>query len=438
MMTDEPPPPSLGEQFLAYLTAGPAAPASDGPAEPARFDGVDLRAEAVAGAARGDPPPAWWDAAEKRVRVADAVLPGASLRSANLAGVCLENANLAGADLADADLTGAVLGGANLSAALLEDADLRDAHLRFADLGMAALEGADLRGADLWGAKCREADLDKIDFRKAELEEADLRDVDARECDFREARLGLTDFRGADLKRSDFRGAVLRGTKFDGADLQLANLQDLDLSGCALTHVRLADARMDGTRLSPHQFGGALGEEAAGDYEAAVRGYRTLERNFAGQGDPDAASWAYRKRRRMAKRQAGREALRLMRGQSYGVGFDSAFQWLADWVVELVCDYGDSVPRVLMTYLVVVIGFGLGYAAGGAVERDAAGGGRAVTRTVDDMILYSLKAMIAPGEPPDGLHAAGYRVQLATMVQSSAGLFLIGLLGFVAGNRIRR
>lgn len=428
-------PPSLSDQFLAYLTAGP--PAS--PGEPARFDGVDLRAKTVAEAARGDPPPPWWDAAANRVRVADAVLPGASLRSANLAGVCLENADLTGADLADADLTGAVLGGANLSAALLEDADLRDAHLRFANLGTAALEGADLRGADLWGAKCRAADLDKIDFRTAELEEADLRDVDARECDFREARLGLTDFRGADLKRSDFRGAVLRGTKFDGADLQLANLQDVDLSGCTLTHVRLADARLERTRLSAHQLGGALGEEVAGEYDAAARGYRTLQRNFADLGDPDAASWAYRKRRRMTKRQAGREALRLMRDQSYGVGFDSAFHWLADWLVELVCDYGDSVPRVLMTYLVVVIGFGAGYAAAGGVTRDVEpDGAREVTRTLNDIMLYSMTSMLAPTDPPEGLHPATDGVQLVTTVQASLGIFLTGLLGFVAGNRIRR
>ena len=424
-----------GEQLLAYLVAD--RPAGGTASDPGKFDRADLRPEAVIELTRVDPPPAWWDAAAGRVSVAKVSLPGASLRSANLSGVSFEQANLAGADLADGVLFGAVLGGADLTAALLEDADLRDAHLRFAQLGMAALEGADLRGADLWGAKCREADIDKVDFRGAELEEADLRDTDARECDFRTARLGLTDFRGADLRRSDFRDAVLRATKFDRADLRLALLQNADLSNCTLEHASIGDARLERTRLRPGQFGGAIGEEVAGDFDAAARGYQTLERNFADQGDPESASWAYRKRRRMTKAQCRKDmAQAARRGHVMGTA-RSAFHWLADWLVELVCDYGESVPRVLATYVVVVFGFGLGYFIDGAIVKEE-GGGRVVTREFEDVALYSLTAMLAPTDPPEGLHPATGWVQLVTTLQASVGIFLTGLLGFVAGNRIRR
>ena len=324
----------------------------------------------------------------------------------------------------------------------MEDADLRDAHLRFALFSEAALEGADLRAADLWGAKCQYADLDKIDFRGAELEEADLRDTDVREADFREARLGQTDFRGADARRSDFRGAQLRATKFDGADLRFANFTNADLSQCSLRHAWLGDARLDRTRLYRRQLGSSIGEEIAKDYDAAARGYLTLERNFVEMGDPEGASWAYRKRRRMTKKRARQEAVAAFKKRDLVGGVRSCFHYGSDWLVEMVCDYGESVPRVLLSMVVVFIVCNLIYLADGSIMRDGPEGSppsaRRSTYSAVDIALYSLTAMLAPGNPPEELHPANSRVQLGTMVQSFLGIFLTGLLGFVAGNRIRR
>ena len=430
-----------GERASERLLNSLCASADSAAPEAGKFDGADLRAEAVA-ALLTDPPPAWWDAERRRVRVLKAALPGASLRGANLSGVSLEQANLKGVDLADSLLADIVLGGADLSEALLEESDLKRAHLRFAVLTDAALEGADLQGADLWGAKCRGADLDKIDFRGAELEEADLSGADARDCDFREARLGLTDFRGADLRGSDFRDSTLRATKFDEADLRAAHLEYADLSSCSLKGVWLAEARLEQTRFRAAQLGEATGEELAGDWDSAARGYLALERNFTDLGDPDAASWAYRKRRHMAKRHEGKEALRHYKAKDYSRAADAGFAWASDWLVELVCDYGESVARVFMTYLVLFIGFGLFYAATGSIARDtptpAGGEIKQITRTIDDVMLYSMTAMVAPGERPEGLHSTSDGVHAMTLLQSTIGVFLIGLLGFVAGNRIRR
>ncbi len=407
----------------------------------AEFANLDLRAEAIR-RDFGEPDFAWWDKPGGRVRVTHAQLPGVSLRNANFAGVSLEQANFADADLADCKFAGVVLGSADLSNALLEDADLKGAHLRFAKLENAALEGSDLRGADLWGAKCKGADMDKIDFREAELEEADLRDTDARDCDFHCARLGLTDFRDADLRRSDFREAILRGTKFDGADLRLANLSRADLTSCTLKGVWLAETQLDHTRFDAAQLGWAIGEELALDWHGAAKGYRVLERNFTEVGDPEAASWAYRKRRQMAKHQEGRLARQLLRARKPLAALRPAYHWASDWLVELVCGYGDSVSRVFGTYLVVFAVGATLYGATGAVERerpsDTGEPAWATTRAPKDLALYSFKAIVAPGEAPAGLRAASDNVQLATLGQSALGVFLLGLLGFVAGNRIRR
>lgn len=416
----------------ADALAGIPWEANPAPAADAKLDGLNLSAAAARPAAGAAP--SWWDAAAGRVALRAADFRGRSLRSANLSGASLERADFSDADFVSGVLRDALLGGASFDRAMLEEAGFGGAHLRFATFREAVLEGADFRAADLWGAKLPEADADQTDFRDAQLEEADFRDADAREADFRGAKLGLTDFRGADLRMADFRGSTPRATKFDGADLRRANLEDLDLSGCSLLGVRLADARLDRTRFHRDQLGPAVGEEVAGDFEAARRAYLSLERNFTDTGDPEAASWAYRRRRRMEKFEAWRRAAEAGRtghplragrlGLSYGY----------HKLVELVCDYGESVPRVLLTLGAVLAGYAGWYAAAGLVARDDG----TVTRSAFDVARYSLTAMIAPGDPPDDLRPAGPLAQMVTISEGFIGVFLTGLLGFVAGNRIRR
>jgi uncharacterized protein YjbI with pentapeptide repeats len=431
-----------GADVLDRLIGPPSTAQSPGEgAGVSRLDGLDLRPETLwpSVEARGEPPQ-WWDAARGCVVVLAADFKGHSLRSANLSGASLERVDFTAADLATATLRGTVLGGASFDRALLEEADLEGASLRFATFREAVLEGASLRSADLWGAKLPEADADKADFRDAQLEEADFRDADVRSADFRGAKLGLTDFRGADLRMSDFRDCQPRAAKFDGADLRRARLEQVDLTNASLDRVWLSDARLDRTRFHREQLGGMIGEEAAGEYELAHRGYLSLERNFAEIGDPEGASWAYRRRRRMGKLAARRQAVREFKAGRVFAGIGPFASYLNHKLVELVCDYGESVPRVLATIFAVVAFYAGVYAtfAGVAREGAAADGGRQVTRSATDLVAYSATAMIAPGDPPEGLHPAAEWAQVATMTQGYLGIFLIGLLGFVAGNRIRR
>ena len=88
----------------------------------------------------------------------------------------------------------------------------------------------------------------------------------------------------------------------------------------------------------------------------------------------------------------------------------------------------------------VLVVFTLFYALSDAVYRDdpSSSDGRTVTHLPSDLLTYGVNAMLAPGQYPDGFHPANEIVQLITLTQSYFGLFLIGLLGFVAGNRIRR
>ena len=83
-----------------------------------------------------------------------------------------------------------------------------------------------------------------------------------------------------------------------------------------------------------------------GRFDAARDGDSVLEQNFDSLGDADAASWAFRQRRRMAKR--GRCAGRGLAGGSGKCGppLGNTASWLSDAFVEWLCDYGESLPAL--------------------------------------------------------------------------------------------
>lgn len=402
------------------------------------LDGIDLGRESLRPSA-GEPPP-WWDTARDGVRLRKARLRGVSLRHANLNGVLFEEADLRDTDLAEANLAGANLSGADLRGALLEDADLQKAVLRFAHGAGSVWEEARLAGADLWGADLVGADFSGADLQGAVLEEAKLQGADLQGVNLRGANLKRANLAAADLRGADLRDAAVGGTNLAGALLRDARLQDLDLTGCTLTHIHASAAHLDKTRLDQEQLGGALGEEVTREYGAARKGYLALERNFEDLGDHDAARWAYARRRRMEKREAFDKARTSLSTGRWLRATRHAAKAAGDQLVEWVCDYGESVWRVLGTLLVVFLLFIPIYGAMGAivrVEREPVER-RTVTHDVVDLALFSMTAMTSPGNPPDYLLPRNEVAYMVCGVQTLLSIFLTGLMGFVAGNRIRR
>ena len=123
-------------------------------------------------------------------------------------------------------------------------------------------------------------------------------------------------FQGAVLGLADFRDAIIQECNFEGALFNSARLQEANLSSSKLSYIYLSAAYLDRTRLRYEQLAGAIGEEVeawqmplggtrevrASWYNKAKYGYLLLKQNFDDLGDYEAASWAYRKERRMEKR----------------------------------------------------------------------------------------------------------------------------------------
>ena len=430
-----------------------AVAGSSGQTPSPSFDGADISASGLGGRVQGA---AWWDAEFGGVRLRGANLAGASLRRANLSGAdlaacdltgasCggitlyrarLEEASLAGADLIGGILTEIDAGEANFSDTLLEDASLRGARLRFANFSGAVMDGADFSDADLWGANLAATAAERTSFRRARLDETQLREADFTAADLTGASLRRADLSGARLRHANLRDAVLEGCDLVDADLTGAILPHVALTGCDLRHARCAGAWLERTRMRAHQLGGAIGEEVAGEFEAAREGYIVLEQNFRTLGLGDDASWAFRRRRRMGKRLHAQHAATALHGRDFMAAIRPALRWLGDIAAEWVCDYGESIARVLRALLVVLFCFAGIYWLTGCLEprEGVAAGGRSATI---DYLLFSLDSMTTVGTSEVGLRPNGQFGVVLSGMQTVLGVVLLGLLGFVLGARTR-
>ncbi len=366
-------------------------------------------------------------------------LTGSRARLAHFDEAALERVSFLRADLVGSSFQRASLGEANFREALLEDADLSGAILRFADFSNAILEGAVLSGADLWGAVLDGASLEGANLAGVTLTEASLKGANLQRANLTGANLGRADLTGADLTDADLRGARLGGATLRDALLRNARLEELDLSTVNLTHVHLSGAWLERTLVTPAQIAGVVGEERAGLYAAARRAYLSLQRNFDTLGDGDAASWAYRRRRRMQKLDARQSAGREWRAGRRWPAMLAGGDYLSDQAAELLCDYGESVQRVLAAMLLVCVAFAALYGALEGVVRLAPGAGDPgmVTRSPRDLALFSLLSMAAAGEK-GGLGPSGPAAELLVALETFLGVGLVGLMGFVLGNRINR
>ena len=356
-----------------------------------------------------------------------------------------EGLDLAGDDLSDLDLSamdlrGIILGKYVKELHLLLIADLTDTQFVDADLRKALLVGCDLTWTALVGA-----DLTKAHFNYADL-------------------------RGAELWSATLEGATFWWASLQGADLHFANLAKADLRRADLTNLDLLDtqnlagiklhrAELSNTRLERKQLGPALGDELAGEYPEARYAYLALKQNFEGLGDYDAASWSYIKERQMEKAcNAPRRARRIYGPHELGdrPGFlggsnlpgyhpkvwwffvKHTWKWLTDWLVELICGYGERPWRTLVTMGVVFAVFlGVYWLSWAVVRVDPMPGGTPVpTRKLQDLIVFGLGAFTTMD--PKGLEPRALWVQIVVAIEALLGIGLTGLLGFVVGNRIRR
>jgi len=320
------------------------------------------------------------------------------------------------------------------------------------NLAGSRLIGANLQGINLAGADMQEANLTDANLERANLMLARLQKINLERANLRDALLTWSSLRGARLIEANFQDASLNAVDLRDVDLLWANLQGVKLTYSHLEKVDFFAAKslegayfynafLDDTRLRREQLGEEIGEEKEKRYGEAKEAYLALKNNFAEIGRYEDASWAYRKERRMEKRAALQKAKDAWQEHNWKGAIPGYVKVAGDQLVEWMCDYGEGLGRVAGSLIAVWVAFALiyGLIAGvwGPWQDTGSGRIRYITRNPIDLLSFSLQSITAFA--PIELEARPILAMRILMpLEALLSTFLAGLLGFVAGKRIRR
>lgn len=368
-------------------------------------------------------------------------------------------------DLSQLDLSNANMRNINLSNLNLDG-------IKFGDYERGV--GADLTGAYLYSTSICHATLCYVTLTGAKLRQADLTCTDLRgalcdRADFREVDLKYVDFYRADLSDANLSRARLNGVNWYLVKLNQTLFQRVNL-GKKLLWEDNSQYDVYAARLQAR--GSPLDTSLPWRLVRAAEIYDAFYANWQSMAQLSDAGWAYTRARRLRKRLHLPPYARWAYGESElgdvhvtgqhhegrAVSLPNTHpkvlwfyarhlsQWLMDWAVEILCDYGESLWRVIfwMAAVLFLIGPALIGLAGGLLwPQEALETLLALPvnwqRSVYAYFQYFLyminvftTADFAQLEPANDL------VRLVSGLMAIVGIFLAGLLGFVAGNRIRQ
>ena len=134
-------------------------------------------------------------------------------------------------------------------------------------------------------------------------------------------------------------------------------------------------------------------------------------------------------------------ARRAAAARNWRTALRHAASWASDTFVEWLCNYGDSIPRVVRAYAITLLAFATYYLVTGSLLRPVQSGTETLwlpSRELIDVLSFSFLNQITSVTPDLGLKLASKAVYVVGSMQYVVGVVLIGLFGFVLGNRIRR
>jgi hypothetical protein len=268
--------------------------------------------------------------------------------------------------------------------------------------------------------------VDKCDFRYAVFRRATLEDAKIKDCDLYRAVfeagtvLAKTEMRHVSLTHAWLHGVVgLRRDNFAAtpADPVLAAEADL---------YELFLKRTDKDRSSDFP----LEEAVRNRLDEAALVYRHVTGVWASQGHYDDAAWAYVHTKELERDYA--KAQRSDPKVDKPVRRRAWLRWFALTVADGLCRFGDSLLRVAFWIAMVAVIPGLIFWPTHAVRTT---GMHPHPANAFLCVMFSAARLAAA--TPTGLATSGRVVDGIVIAQSIIGITLIGLLGFVLGNKLR-
>jgi uncharacterized protein YjbI with pentapeptide repeats len=346
-----------------------------------------------------------------------------------------ENGGPQGLDLSERDLSNV-----DLSGMYLEGVRFQGAELRQAVLAGSWLEKCDFQDANLW-----RADLKDSSLWKANLDRADMKGCDLHGAMLGDASLRDTLLTGANLSKTLFHRTILSNTLVTREDIGGRVLLERQLD---LVHFAASfDLRFKEVQQPDQDAEGWVRRHILMRHAMARETYLTLKNNFNQIGRYDDASWAYMKERQMEKKThwpPSRARACYAEELEGPVASGARRQWqlfrfyakhlcvyIADWVVELTCGYGEKPLRTLWWAVAVLLVFPVFYWLSGGI---VSVGGTPLAWL--DYLNYSLGAFTTIGFAR--FLTANWVAETLTSLEALLGISVLALLMFALGNRISR
>ena len=311
------------------------------------------------------------------------------------------------------------------------------------------IETKEVIGVDLSGQR-----LEKIDFTGCRIERTNFKGCELVHCRFRNAKISWSDFRyaeiqhgtfeGAEIEFSDFYRAFIDGVViFSGSSFSNCSLNKTYLGECAIIrkenlkdnkilqqnkedyrkflvdwHTYGTGERTNDVNMKSDWSPDAAVEARWSDAEVIYKNFNAL---WAGKGYFADGNWAYVQGRKMERRRM----ISQISDKSVKPIAKIANVWniISNTFSDVFFGYGESMLKMILTYILTVFIFAWAFTENVSILE------------YTQALAISLKNMA--GMDSETIRGVSPLVDMLNVIQTTIGILLTGIFGFILGNKIR-
>lgn len=363
------------------------------------------------------------------------------------------NQILATKHIKDVDLSGMDISGYDFSECLIEnvvfaseeqqDREIKNLNFKEAKLIQVSFAGASLVNCNFDGEKSR---LDRVSFMKCNLHKCRFRNASISWSDFRYTEINMATFEGARIDFSDFYRAFFVGvvifrnslihncslyyTYFDeGSTIRKENLVKGKILQQEKSAYRnfLIDWKTMGTGLRKNDQNSVSDwspdKSLKSRYADAEDIYKTLNGLWMSKGFLGEANWAYVKGKKMERNRLIADLTNSDVESFQKLKNIPVIIW--NYLSDTMFGYGESMIKMVMSYIFMVFLFAYFYYASSEVSLPNYA--RAVGISFKNMVAMS----------SDEVSNVSPLIDFLNIIQTTIGILITGIFGFILGNKIR-
>ena len=363
-------------------------------------------------------------------KILDSNFLEAQLKDINFKGSELINCNFEEANLKDIDFEGSKLVNCNFKSAKLKGCNFKNAKLtdcrfdtkeedkkRNIKYENTKVIDCSFENAKVSNCRFRDAEISKSNFKYAQINTATFEDARSKCCDFyRASFLGVVVFRDCEIENCSLHYTLFS----DGAIIRRDNIKNNTI--LQQNDERYKDFLEDARDKAVNKVGWDVAKSMSERFRDAEDIYRALSALWLSKGYLSDSNWAYVQARKMECEKLKLELKEIPKNER------KSSKILRYWIkikgnqlVGLLFGYGESLKKVLATYIFIFIVFAFLYIMS---IPDA---------TFNEALTLSFYSMF----PSSSELSLDSFTNMLNTAQTTMSIILAGILGFVLANKIR-